>query len=484
MRKAAYSLILAVLLAVNGALAAATAGLGWLMSFGLQALFFWAVFLQRKTLVEGLIGIATGPRAPGREGTLRLLALYYGAPALRAGRWQRGARVPAPRAPALRHASGGGSGSRRGGGRDGVGLAVDTPLQRARRRAGASEAAALDAAGPSERQAAGAASKRRRAQARGRLPRKSARSRAGGRPTCAVRRRARASRAAVAEARSPPSPRARVREDPRRAPAKTAPRRKAGARGATDRPRSRAPAGRRGREQPGGRPARRARAGGGPRRRPTGRGRALRKRGVPAERPRRKRSGQMNVGERTLADGGRRPRGVRGRDAGRDRDGDGDPRPEIGCLGGGARPTAPPATRAAAKRDPAGPPRLYQAAGRRFDIDWAFLASIGTQECGAASAPGSTPPAARGPMQIALRARKRLQPRRRRRRSGSTYSVDGDGDGRAEPNDLADAIFTAARILREVMRAPPTGGSYAAYRQAACNYYGACADGSSTTPTR
>ncbi len=47
LRKAAYSLILAILLAVNGALGAATAQLGWLMSFGLQSLFFWAVILQR-----------------------------------------------------------------------------------------------------------------------------------------------------------------------------------------------------------------------------------------------------------------------------------------------------------------------------------------------------------------------------------------------------------------------------------------------------
>jgi len=79
LRKAAYSLLLAILLAVNGALADATDSLGWLMSFGLQALFFWAVFLQRKALSEGLIGIATGPGAPGREGALRVLGLYYGA---------------------------------------------------------------------------------------------------------------------------------------------------------------------------------------------------------------------------------------------------------------------------------------------------------------------------------------------------------------------------------------------------------------------
>ena len=79
LRKAAYSLILAILLAVNGALASATSQLGWLMSFGLQALFFWAVFLQRKSLADSLVGIATGSGAPGREGSLRLLALYAGA---------------------------------------------------------------------------------------------------------------------------------------------------------------------------------------------------------------------------------------------------------------------------------------------------------------------------------------------------------------------------------------------------------------------
>jgi hypothetical protein len=78
LRKAAYSLILAVLLAVTAALSSATAQLGWLMSFGLQSLFFWAVFLQRRTLAEGLIGIATGPRAPGRDASLKLLSIYAG----------------------------------------------------------------------------------------------------------------------------------------------------------------------------------------------------------------------------------------------------------------------------------------------------------------------------------------------------------------------------------------------------------------------
>jgi hypothetical protein len=78
LRKAAYSLILAVLLAVTAALSSATAQLGWLMSFGLQSLFFWAVFLQRRTLADSLIGIATGPRTPGRDASLKLLSVYAG----------------------------------------------------------------------------------------------------------------------------------------------------------------------------------------------------------------------------------------------------------------------------------------------------------------------------------------------------------------------------------------------------------------------
>jgi hypothetical protein len=43
-------------------------------------------------------------------------------------------------------------------------------------------------------------------------------------------------------------------------------------------------------------------------------------------------------------------------------------------------------------------------------------------------------------------------------------------------DDPGDAIFTAARILRQDMGAPSTGGSYGEYREAACHYYGACGD--------
>jgi hypothetical protein len=79
LRKAAYSLVLAVLLTICAAISAATSELGWLMSFGLQCAFFWAVFLQRKSLTDGLIGAVTGPGVPGRERALDALALYMGA---------------------------------------------------------------------------------------------------------------------------------------------------------------------------------------------------------------------------------------------------------------------------------------------------------------------------------------------------------------------------------------------------------------------
>ena len=115
LRKAAYSLILATLLAVAGALSSATAAMGWLMSFGLQALFFWAVFLQRKNLAESLIGIATGPGARGRDNTLRLLALYAGARTMR--RPFRGFRRSARSATEAPGRMAGAVGTRLGGGK-------------------------------------------------------------------------------------------------------------------------------------------------------------------------------------------------------------------------------------------------------------------------------------------------------------------------------------------------------------------------------
>ncbi len=149
---------------------------------------------------------------------------------------------------------------------------------------------------------------------------------------------------------------------------------------------------------------------------------------------------------------------------------------ELACLGGGGgSAVAAPATRAAVEEILPARLQIFQAAGRRIDIDWAFLASIGTQECGSGNCSGVNSSGCAGPMQIAYVPGSACSPG-----SGPTlwerYKLDGDGDGIVDINDPADAIFTAARILREALSAPPVGGSYAAYRQAACGYYGACAD--------
>ncbi|MDX6697741.1 MAG: hypothetical protein QOE65_1138 [Solirubrobacteraceae bacterium] len=75
LRKAAYSLILAVLLAVLEAVGQASANLGWLLSFGLQAAFLWAVFLYRHQLAGQLITAAGGSHQR-REPIDRLASLY------------------------------------------------------------------------------------------------------------------------------------------------------------------------------------------------------------------------------------------------------------------------------------------------------------------------------------------------------------------------------------------------------------------------
>lgn len=150
---------------------------------------------------------------------------------------------------------------------------------------------------------------------------------------------------------------------------------------------------------------------------------------------------------------------------------------DLGCLGGGGGAAQPGPSRSASAEIPAGRLRLYQQAGRRFDLDWTFLASIAAQECGhRGTCRGTNSSGCAGPMQIAYVRGSACSPG-----SGptlwETYGVDGDRDGDTDVNDPADAIPTAARILRQAKGAPPAGGSYAAYRRAACNYYGACSDG-------
>lgn len=111
---------------------------------------------------------------------------------------------------------------------------------------------------------------------------------------------------------------------------------------------------------------------------------------------------------------------------------------------------------------------------KEMDIDWHFVASISAQECNfgrcltvsAVNGSGCI-----GPMQLGV--------------GGACgdffgdYKTDGDGDGKISPTDPEDAVATAITGLKEGKGAPGRGGSYQEYRQAACGYYGACADGSS-----
>lgn len=144
----------------------------------------------------------------------------------------------------------------------------------------------------------------------------------------------------------------------------------------------------------------------------------------------------------------------------------------LGCHA--SSPTTP-GTQGAAKEIPVARLRIYRAAAQRFDIDWAFLASIGAQECHHGTCAGDNGSGCTGPMQIAVRRNSPCSPG-----DGPTlwdrYGVDADHDGHTDPDDPADAIYTAARILRQAEHAPPAGGSYKDYYNAACGYYGACGD--------
>jgi hypothetical protein len=76
-RKAAYALVLAVLLAALAALQDATSNLGWLLSFAMQSMFMWMVFLHRAKLA-GTITAAVSGQHPERDTQLRrLLGIAY-----------------------------------------------------------------------------------------------------------------------------------------------------------------------------------------------------------------------------------------------------------------------------------------------------------------------------------------------------------------------------------------------------------------------
>ncbi|HST38785.1 MAG TPA: hypothetical protein VLK58_04725 [Conexibacter sp.] len=153
---------------------------------------------------------------------------------------------------------------------------------------------------------------------------------------------------------------------------------------------------------------------------------------------------------------------------------------DLGCLGsgpddGGGGGPAPTAT--ARREIPAERLALYRAAGRRYDIDWTFLASIGAQECDHGMCRGDNGYGCAGPMQISMRRGSPCSPDPSYPTEWERWGVDANGDGTADVNDPEDAIFGAARVLRHSKGAPPAGGSYAEYRAAACRYYGACSDG-------
>ena len=79
LRKAIYSLVLAVLLTVDGALADASSSLGWLLAFGLQAVFFWTVLLNRRQLVGQLSHTVTGHGRVEPDGLGRAALVTYAA---------------------------------------------------------------------------------------------------------------------------------------------------------------------------------------------------------------------------------------------------------------------------------------------------------------------------------------------------------------------------------------------------------------------
>ena len=64
--KALYSLVIAIVVAVAAALQASTESLGFLFSFGLQAIFFWAIFVYRKQITARLVAATTGAGYDGR----------------------------------------------------------------------------------------------------------------------------------------------------------------------------------------------------------------------------------------------------------------------------------------------------------------------------------------------------------------------------------------------------------------------------------
>ena len=121
---------------------------------------------------------------------------------------------------------------------------------------------------------------------------------------------------------------------------------------------------------------------------------------------------------------------------------------------------------------------IYVAMAKRWNIDVAFLASIGAQETDHGRHPTTNQvngSGCQGLMQLGVGGA-----------CGDYWGrnkCDGNDDGRMLITDFWDNICAGARGLRRDKGAPPAGGSEAGYHQAACNYYGACGDGSANYAT-
>jgi hypothetical protein len=71
--------VIALVVAVSAALTAATGSLGFLFAFGLQTLFFWALFIYRKQITGRLVSATTG--GAHHEGLPRARVVQRGAAA-------------------------------------------------------------------------------------------------------------------------------------------------------------------------------------------------------------------------------------------------------------------------------------------------------------------------------------------------------------------------------------------------------------------
>lgn len=115
--------------------------------------------------------------------------------------------------------------------------------------------------------------------------------------------------------------------------------------------------------------------------------------------------------------------------------------------------------------------QVYVAMAAKWDLDVAFLASIGYQEGDHGRNPATkvvNSAGCVGHMQLGVGGRCG--------RFWYENQCDGDGDGVMDVMNMWDNICAAAKGLRHAKGAPPAGGSEEGYYRAACGYYGACAD--------